>query len=1111
MPSLLELRAILPVSGDCPICFGFYVGLKKHFNVCYAKNQATESNAERSSISSKQVSNDAARLGSAKPNATNGATSLGSTKPNATNGTTSLGSAKPYGDIINSRSGDGANQLFNFSDSYFDNSFFNQTFFETNSLLADTSNITWISFLTSLIVEKVSNCNFLHLNINSINGKLFEIHSLLDLNLFDIIFLQETKLGPEDSDHFLQHKEYSFLRRDRDVHGGGIIIYIKKSLTVVFSYIDPSSKFEFILFSILINNKKINFIYGYNPQYKLSKNFLDRLNTLIIENNFNKSNTFILGDFNQDLFTAHGKKLLSLMKTLNFLSVVSEPTRVTESSATLIDNIFTNSISLIDRVSTVDCPFSDHKFVFCSLNLKSPKINKCLITSRCLDNRKIEIFREKLSLVSFTFLDSVVDVNDKWFALRNCLTKLLDEVAPAKPVKIKLNNLAWFDGELKQLFNLRDKLFSKALKNDKSRAGPLWSEFRNMRNICKSKLRLKMTEYFSKKTFESFGSPQKYWDFYKSVVKTKKTSSNNKILCLKDPQNVHKYRSEDLADIFNRHFTNIKNGDKKSLEEANEYIDHFFGELRRSNVIKVAPDSFRLSHTTSEEVINIIGGLSSSGSPGVSGIPVTILKNCATLLADPLTKLFNSCISSSTFPNEWKCAIVTPLFKKGPMDECDNYRGISVLPPVSKVFEKILASRITKHFEDNNLFTSQQHGFRANHSCETALQSILDEWKSLIDDGQTVMSLFIDFKKAFDLVDSRLLLRKLGHYGFDNNSIYLLRSYFQNRTQITKVESTKSSLLDLTMGVPQGTILGPLLFLIFINDLCYKVLIKKILFADDTSLYDSSRDFESLINSFNESFKLALEWISYNNLCINWDKTKVMFLSKAHIKPPINVNLCGSNVEVVSDFKLLGICIDNGLIFNKYVDSLKKSVNTKLYSISKIFYLSYPIKIQFFKTFIQPHFDYCSSLTIYMSKTLISQIEKLFNNCVFKLLKINLFYKTLDEQYSCLHEFNILPYKLRIFSNLCSFSHKILNNKILPNIKKNLSNSTVTYNLRDKPIFVVPKYRTKSGSKRLTIFLSNFINKTIRFSYMLTFTDFKYFISSNILILFKNMPTQYSL
>jgi len=246
-------------------------------------------------------------------------------------------------------------------------------------------------------------------------------------------------------------------------------------------------------------------------------------------------------------------------------------------------------------------------------------------------------------------------------------------------------------------------------------------------------------------------------------------------------------------------------------------------------------------------------------------------------------------------------------------------------------------------------------------------------------------------------------------------------------------------------------------------------------------------------------------------MSINWEKTKIMFLTKAKVNLPESVNICGSNVEVVSEFKLLGICIDKSLTFCKYVDSLKKSVNTKLYSISKIFYLSYSIKIQFFKTFIQTYFNYCSSLSIYFSPTLTSQIERLFNNCIHKLLKIKLHDKSIEEQYSFLKPLNIFPYRLRIFFNLCTFSHKILNNKILQNIKKTLETCSVNYDLRDKRILFEPKSRTKSGAKCLTIFLSKFVNKTLRHSYLLSFSDFKYFISNQIILLYKKFPLNFNL
>jgi retron-type reverse transcriptase len=216
-----------------------------------------------------------------------------------------------------------------------------------------------------------------------------------------------------------------------------------------------------------------------------------------------------------------------------------------------------------------------------------------------------------------------------------------------------------------------------------------------------------------------------------------------------------------------------------------------------------------------------------------------------------------------------------------------NYRGISVLPPVAKLFEKVLAEQIVDFTSQQKIFFNDQHGFRPGHSCETALHQLISDLNTIRDQKSIAMLLFIDFRKAFDLVDSSLLTHKLFHYGFGNNALKLVGNYFKHRQQQTKVGQTTSSFSPISLGVPQGSVLGPLFFLFFINDLAfYLEKFKCIMFADDTNLYKNDVNIERLITRFASDIGALQEWCAFNRIDINWSKTFIMFVSNKRIEPP---------------------------------------------------------------------------------------------------------------------------------------------------------------------------------------------------------------------------------
>ena len=213
-------------------------------------------------------------------------------------------------------------------------------------------------------------------------------------------------------------------------------------------------------------------------------------------------------------------------------------------------------------------------------------------------------------------------------------------------------------------------------------------------------------------------------------------------------------------------------------------IDLNFAHLKQSNIIKTG--NFEFSCVSESYVSQLIDNLDAHTSPGVSGIPAKVIKYSDALVRS-FTNIINQCILNKTIPNEWKAAVVTPLFKrKGNSDEVNNYRGISVISPIAKIFEKVLSSQIIDYINEQNILTTDQHGFRTNHSCETALHELITDLNLARNNKLSTLLLFIDFRKAFDLVESPLLLRKLEHLGFSSNALDLVKNYFTNRTQIVK-------------------------------------------------------------------------------------------------------------------------------------------------------------------------------------------------------------------------------------------------------------------------------------------------------------------------------------
>jgi hypothetical protein len=530
--------------------------------------------------------------------------------------------------------------------------------------------------------------------------------------------------------------------------------------------------------------------------------------------------------------------------------------------------------------------------------------------------------------------------------------------------------------------------------------------------------------------------------------------------------------------MFNTFFTSLSSVSFSSEDDSDFFINKTFLSMKNKKHLNLSnKEKFKFTHVNPGVVESLIKNLSDTSGPGLSVLPSKLIKFCCGKFVPILTRIFNHCIDIGKLPIEWKSALVTPLYKnKGPKSDFNNYRGISVLPPIAKIFEKILAKQITIYLSINNILFKGQHGFRNGHSCETALHELLSDLNVNRDKRLISLLLFIDFRKAFDLVDSRKLLLKLFHYGFDNNALKLIGNYFSDRFQTVKYDRNLSPPMTIILGVPQGSILGPLFFLIFINDLAFVVELLCKMFADDTTLYDADSDLEVLINRFKKQLEPLIDWCNFNRLDLNWSKTFFMFVSNKRQKLPKEIYVGEISVKVVDSFKLLGVTIDNKLNFDLHCTLTKRIINRKLYSIKRLFYLATTVKIQFFKTFILPYFDYCASLMLYFPKSTIQRFNNCFNLCLYKLfgfkpdsndLHKDSFFDDYEQQEELilesfsnkLHKYGLCTFQERLIKRFLIFAHNILNNVSSPPELKstiNLSDSSI-----DDPIAGITRFNLR--------------------------------------------------
>ena len=538
--------------------------------------------------------------------------------------------------------------------------------------------------------------------------------------------------------------------------------------------------------------------------------------------------------------------------------------------------------------------------------------------------------------------------------------------------------------------------------------------------------RISKTSHFNEYFATNIKNSKNIWKGVNELIQGRKKYSNNTIT-LKIGNELHSDPKR-VAEEFNKHFSSIADTIRAKISESDT---DFRTSLKNSPAY-----SFFAYHIHTNEVTKIINSLGPK-SAGPCTIPNTILKTVLIDISEILAKFCNLSIQTGIFPSSLKTAKVVPVFKnKGSIQDLTNYRPISLLSNIDKIFEKLIHSRVVKFLDQNNCLFNHQYGFRKKHSTIHALVNLTELIRANMDKGIYSCGIFIDLKKAFDTVDHEVLQTKLKHYGIRGVSSRWFRSYLHNRQQFVSVSGMNSKQLAIKHGVPPGSVLGPLLFLIYINDLANVInACLTLLFADDTCLLSSDSCLERLENKVNSALSCLFSWLTASKISLNANKTEVVLFRGIHQPINYNMNLLLENhhLQLSTTVRYLGLRLDQHLSWTAYVDFLASKLRVANGILAKLrYYIPLNTLISIYHALFHSHL---SSAAIVWGQTLKnnSRISRLQNKAV-RIITFSRYDTSADPLYI---QTGILKFSKFIFYLNIKVVHEALN-EILPKTLQNL-------------------------------------------------------------------------